>query len=128
VADDLGRRFVEVRTSIATGDFDRLPGFLQGWARHCMELRHRITVLAERGELVFAAWGGTHEESAVDAATALIMLLPSYLHMTNNRLLVTIRDEAYLSYVLGRALSEVANPPGKQPEPLPALSASEALL
>ena len=28
------------------------------------------------------------------------------MHMTNNRLHVTITDEAYLSYMLGRALRE----------------------
>lgn len=31
------------------------------------------------------------------------------MHMTNNRLHVTIRDEAYLAFVLGRVLREPAD-------------------
>jgi hypothetical protein len=39
------------------------------------------------------------------------MLLSPYLHMTNNRLTATVRDEAYLSYVLSRALREPVGAP-----------------
>ena len=41
-----------------------------------------------------------------EPAQALPMLASPYMHMTNNRLSVSVRDEAYLSYVLGRALRE----------------------
>ncbi len=43
-----------------------------------------------------------------DPAEALAALLSPYLHMTNNRLHATIRDEAYLSYLLARVLREPA--------------------
>ncbi len=41
-----------------------------------------------------------------DPAQALPLLLSPYMHMTNNRLHVTIRDEAYLAHLLGRVLRE----------------------
>ena len=41
-----------------------------------------------------------------DPARALPMLVSPYMHMTNNRLSVTVRDEAFLAYVLARALRE----------------------
>jgi hypothetical protein len=83
---------------------DRLPAFLRGWAAHCLELRHKAVALAEAGELVFRSWDGTRDEQVTDPALALPLLLSPYMHMTNNRLHVTIRDEAYLSHILGRVL------------------------
>ncbi|MEV6670856.1 lantibiotic dehydratase C-terminal domain-containing protein [Streptomyces sp. NPDC051162] len=102
----LGRRFDTVLGALAGGGTGRLPGFLRGWAGHCAELRDRATTLATRGDLVFRSWDGTADERVDDPAVALPLLLSPYMHMTNNRLHVTIRDEAYLSYVLGRALRE----------------------
>ncbi|MCC3650934.1 lantibiotic biosynthesis protein [Streptomyces sp. S07_1.15] len=84
----------------------RLPAFLAGWAEHCAELRDRAVRLATDGELVFRSWDGERDEQVTDPAVALPLLLSPYMHMTNNRLHVTIRDEAYLSHVLGRCLRE----------------------
>ncbi|MFE0674585.1 lantibiotic dehydratase C-terminal domain-containing protein [Streptomyces sp. NPDC058867] len=104
LAPKLGRRFTEIRGAVAAGRLDRLPGFLRGWAAHCLELRERAVRLAEAGELVFRSWDGTRDERVTDPAVALPLLLSPYMHMTNNRLHVTIRDEAYLSHILGRVL------------------------
>ncbi|MYV40459.1 lantibiotic biosynthesis protein, partial [Streptomyces sp. SID1328] len=84
----------------------RLPVFLRGWAEHCAELRDRAAALARDGALVFRSWDGTRDLRPTDPAQALPMLLSPYLHMTNNRLSTTVRDEAFLSYVLGRALRD----------------------
>ncbi|KOV59016.1 MULTISPECIES: lantibiotic dehydratase C-terminal domain-containing protein [Streptomyces] len=104
MAPRLGRRFAEIRRAVATDRLDRLPAFLRGWAEHCLELRKRAVALAEAGDLVFRSWDGTRDERVTDPAVALPLLLSPYMHMTNNRLHVTIRDEAYLSHVLGRVL------------------------
>lgn len=109
-ADSLGPRFRSIRRALAAGEADRLPGFLGGWAAHCTELRERARVLAERGELVFRSWSGDEDFTPDTTGHALAMLLSPYLHMTNNRLSVTVRDEAFLSYVLARALRESAVP------------------
>ncbi|MFR9796946.1 lantibiotic dehydratase C-terminal domain-containing protein [Streptomyces sp. MS06] len=103
---DLTARFRHVRGGVVRGEPERLPAFLRGWAAHCAELRDRAAALARRGELTFRSWDGTRDIRAGDPAVALPMLLSPYLHMTNNRLGMTVRDEAFLSYVLARALRE----------------------
>ncbi|WP_435226813.1 lantibiotic dehydratase C-terminal domain-containing protein [Streptomyces sp. Tue6028] len=104
----LPARFRHIRDAVAEGEPERLPAFLRGWAAHCAELRDRARDLARRGELTFRAWDGTRDIHATDPAHALPMLLSPYMHMTNNRLSMTIRDEAFLSYVLARALRDGA--------------------
>ena len=108
MSTELARRFATVREHLATGAADALPGLLRRWAEHCLQLRDRVTALAEAGELTFRAIHADGDLRITDPAGALAMLASPYLHMTNNRLGVTIRDEAYLSYVLARALREPA--------------------
>lgn len=102
----LPRRFQEIRQAVAEPAPERLPGFLRGWAEHCLELRERVVALATGGDLVFRSWDGTRDLPVTDPDQALPMLLSPFMHMTNNRLSVTVRDEAFLSYVLARALRE----------------------
>jgi hypothetical protein len=97
-------RFAMVRRAVATGDVDGLPRMLGSWAEHSRQLRDRITALAESDGLVFRSWDNTRDELVTDPVDAQIRLLSPYLHMTNNRLHITIRDEAYLSAMLARAL------------------------
>ena len=108
MAPELARRFATVRSALSDGDLDALPGLLRRWAAHCTELRGRVTELAGRGELTFRALESDRDLRVTSPEAALTMLASPYLHMTNNRLSVTIRDEAYLSYVLARALREPA--------------------
>ncbi|SDO51337.1 lantibiotic dehydratase C-terminal domain-containing protein [Actinacidiphila guanduensis] len=100
----LARRFQDIRQVLAVPEPERLPGFLRGWAEHCLELRERVSALAASGDLVFRSWDGSRDLHVTDPGQALPMLASPYMHMTNNRLSVSVRDEAYLSYVLGRAL------------------------
>ncbi|WP_371483929.1 lantibiotic dehydratase C-terminal domain-containing protein [Kitasatospora sp. NBC_00315] len=100
----LPQRFRVIREALADGAPERLPSVLRGWAEHGLELRERVLDLTRRGDLVFRSWDGTRDLPVDDPAQSLPMLLSPYLHMTNNRLSVTVRDEAYLSYVLARAL------------------------
>lgn len=104
----LPERFRHIREAVAEDEPERLPAFLRGWAAHCAELRERAEALAVRGELTFRAWDGSRDIRPADPGHALSMLLSPYLHMTNNRLGMTIRDEAFLSYVLARALRDGA--------------------
>ncbi|MFG2881183.1 lantibiotic dehydratase C-terminal domain-containing protein [Streptomyces sp. NPDC048297] len=100
----LPERFRHIRDALREGEPDRLPAFLRGWAGHSAELRDRAAESARAGELVFRSWDGTRDLRPTDPAQVLPMLLSPYLHMTNNRLSMTVRDEAFLSYVLARAL------------------------
>jgi thiopeptide-type bacteriocin biosynthesis protein len=108
----LGRRFVETRAAIAAGQDERLPRFLRGWAAHCRELASRVRALAATGEMEFRSWSADEIMRLDDPAVALPMLMSPYMHMTNNRLSVSIRDEAFLSYVLARALREAGQTAG----------------
>ncbi|MFJ7947231.1 lantibiotic dehydratase C-terminal domain-containing protein [Streptomyces sp. NPDC096354] len=107
-APALMAQFRRIRGAVPAGDGPPagLPGHLAGWAEHCAELCRRARRLTTDGDLVFRSWDGERDEQVTDPAVALPLLLSPYMHMTNNRLHVTIRDEAYLSHVLGRALRE----------------------
>ncbi|MFG2925636.1 lantibiotic dehydratase C-terminal domain-containing protein [Streptomyces sp. NPDC048305] len=103
-APELGRRFSQIRRAVASESLEQLPKFLRGWATHCLELRRRAAALARSGGLVFRSWDGSRDQTITSPEVALPLLLSPYMHMTNNRLHVTIRDEAYLSHVLGKVL------------------------
>lgn len=104
--ESLPARFQHIRAAVAESAPERLPSFLAGWAEHCLSLRDKVVALARGGDLVFRSWDGTRDLPVTDPGQALPMLLSPYMHMTNNRLSVTVRDEAFLSYVLARALRE----------------------
>jgi len=106
MGEGLGRRFAEIRSAVSAGQHQRLPGFLRGWADHCRELAGRVGSLATSGELEFSAWSGGEALVPDGPAQALPWLMSPYMHMTNNRLSVSIRDEAFLAYVLARSLRE----------------------
>lgn len=105
MGDRVTRRFLEVREACRAGRADELPGLLGGWYEHCVELRDRAAELAVRGELALRDWSGKHTP-VTDVDAALRQVLSPYLHMTNNRLNVTLADEAYLGHVLHRGLRE----------------------
>jgi hypothetical protein len=96
-------RFEIIDGARREGDLDRLPPMLASWMAHCLELRSRIVELADARELLFPDWE-TGELVAADPDRAVETLLFPYMHMTNNRLQVTLGDEAYLAYVLAQAL------------------------
>jgi hypothetical protein len=110
VTPALRDRFALVRDAVASGRLDRLPGYLAGWARHGHALRDHVVRLASAGDLVFRSWDGTRDERVTEPREALLRLLSPYLHMTNNRLHVTIRDEAYLSFLLAQSLEPSLEP------------------
>ncbi|WP_134767771.1 lantibiotic dehydratase C-terminal domain-containing protein [Nocardioides sp. 1609] len=102
----MGGLFDRVRSAVQRDALDELPPHLAGWAAHCRELRGRVAELARAGRLTFGSWDRTRTTVVTEPGEALVILLSPYLHMTNNRLHVTIRDEAYLAYLLGRVLTD----------------------
>ncbi|MDX3771378.1 MULTISPECIES: thiopeptide-type bacteriocin biosynthesis protein [unclassified Streptomyces] len=100
--DRLVPRLRHVRDS-ARHDVTASPTPLErSWLAHCAELRDRVLKLGDAGHLTF------RDGSVPDPQDALAIVLSSYVHMTNNRLGVSILDEIYLSYVICRALSDMA--------------------
>ncbi|MEV4447191.1 MULTISPECIES: lantibiotic dehydratase C-terminal domain-containing protein [Streptomyces] len=106
MAESVRKRFTAIHGALTEQEPGRLSGFVRAWAEHCAELRHRARELAVRGDLVFRSWDGTRDEAVTDPDVAAEALLSPYMHMTNNRLHVTVTDEAYLSHVLARSLRE----------------------
>ena len=104
--DRLVERIRHVRDS-ARDDPAASPTPLErSWLAHCAELRDRVLKSAEAEALVF------RDGAVPDPRAALAIVLSSYVHMTNNRLGVSILDEIYLSYVMVKALADLA--PGQE--------------
>lgn len=114
IAPALRERVDTLHRAVEQSELERLPRFVRQWHGHLAELHRKVGEHADRGELTFAGYAGAPDWSPDTSTDAARMLLLPYMHMTNNRFTVNIRDEAYLSYVVARALRETA------PEEVPA--------
>lgn len=102
MSERLVARLRHMRDS-AAGRGEAAPTPLErSWLDHCAQLRQKVLDLSDAGRLVF------RDGSVPAAQDALAIVLSSYVHMTNNRLGVSILDEIYLSYVMNRALRDLA--------------------
>jgi thiopeptide-type bacteriocin biosynthesis protein len=99
----LHKRVEEVRAMNESDDPTRGTEGERSWIAHMKEVRDEVRQLVAEKRL--SLMGGVDTEDA-----ALAILLSSYLHMTNNRLGVSILDEIYLSYIIRRTL-EVEDAP-----------------
>jgi thiopeptide-type bacteriocin biosynthesis protein len=97
MAERLQRRIDEVRENIH--DHSQGTEVERKWAAHVRQMRAELGALYKEGKLDLPA------EMQSEGA-ALAYLLTSYVHMTNNRIGVSINDESYLSYLLGRAVDD----------------------
>ncbi|GIH21028.1 lantibiotic biosynthesis protein [Rugosimonospora africana] len=103
----LRRRADEIREAVRTAGTEdslptALPGSARGWLGHCRALRRRLAELVATDGVSFSDAGLRHGEVGLDMA--LPRLLHSYLHMTNNRLGVSVLQESYLADALHAAL------------------------
>ncbi|HEU4880997.1 MAG TPA: thiopeptide-type bacteriocin biosynthesis protein [Longimicrobium sp.] len=86
----------------AMDDGDSLSDTLDAYADGMRAIREELRALHEEGRVQA---GG---QPAQEWARAWQSLLPSYLHMMNNRLGITIQEESYLGYLVTRALGRPA--------------------
>jgi len=75
-----------------------LSDTLERYARDVREIRSDLGVLAHAGQLVRGGRVLTSWKRAV------FLIVPSYMHMTSNRLGVTLPEESYLAYLIRQAL------------------------
>jgi thiopeptide-type bacteriocin biosynthesis protein len=82
------------------------------WFPHLLELRERLTTLVERRALQFRR--SEQEDFFVPDSpdVAYRLLLRSYIHMTSNRLGISIQEEVYLAYLLRCALQDLVSAQG----------------
>ncbi|MDB4950868.1 MAG: lantibiotic biosynthesis protein [Gemmatimonadetes bacterium] len=82
---------------LATGE--ELSEALDRWRDDLAEVRVRFRELFDAGRLL-------REGGAIDTwEFAVAAIVPSYVHMMNNRLGVSIQEESYLAYLIHRALA-----------------------
>ncbi|HYR06304.1 MAG TPA: thiopeptide-type bacteriocin biosynthesis protein [Longimicrobium sp.] len=86
----------------AMDDGDSLSDTLDAYAAGMRGIREELRALFEQGRVL--AMG----QPAAEWVRAWQTLLPSYLHMMNNRLGITIQEESYLGYLVTRALGRPA--------------------
>jgi len=86
-----------------------LPGALDDYRAGLRDVQLELKSALERGELV---WNGQTLATWADVVTCIV---PSYLHMTNNRLGISPVDETFLGYLIGHALEA-----GRSADRLPA--------
>lgn len=108
MAPELQRRIAEIRRYMVDQSPGSLTGLERQWTSHIRELRQRVDDLVAQGKLFFEGKGRNGDAGPITESDFgyYEILLSSYIHMTNNRLGVSILDEIYLSYILKLALEE----------------------
>ena len=101
----LRQRIGQIRAAIVEGAMARCTSVERVWIAHMRELRTRIETLTRAAMLTITKKDGT-ELVAEHPAVVNSFLLDSYIHMTNNRLGLSIADEIYLAYLLKRGLEQ----------------------
>ena len=109
MAPVLQQRILEIKkymTQMRTKE--QLTPIEYAWKSHIQELRQCVDTLLARGNIMLF---GVPEEQLPGPSEitdkAYRFLLGSYVHMTNNRLGVSIFHEVYLAYLLKRALEDL---------------------
>ncbi len=101
---DIRRQVLPRARSILDGDTASFPPILRDWVAVCDRTRRLVEEAQSDSALLFAY------DSAVAAANsaeeAAWSLCHSFIHMTNNRLMVSVADEAFLAYQLASALAQ----------------------
>lgn len=95
-ADTLGAYVDEVWSRLDEGE--ALSDALDAWAAALRERRAELRALSDAGRVQV---GGRPAESWDHVVAGIV---PSYVHMMNNRLGITIQEESYLGYLIHRAL------------------------
>lgn len=103
IAAKLQQRIREVRSFIQQGPDENGTEIERKWATHVGKLRQSLVSLLETDRLELPAAMPRQE------GPMLGYLLTSYVHMTNNRIGVSILDESYLSYLILRGIADAGS-------------------
>ncbi|WP_270973568.1 lantibiotic dehydratase C-terminal domain-containing protein [Trueperella sp.] len=100
--ENLRKKIVPRADAIRRGDVGDLPQILRDWVQVCLKVRFQIEQACEHSALRFEYDDGVRSVTKVDDAAW--SLCHSYIHMTNNRMMVSVADEAFLAYQLVEAM------------------------
>jgi thiopeptide-type bacteriocin biosynthesis protein len=104
----------------AMDDGDELSETLDAYADGMRRHREELRALLDAGRVQV---GG---QTAPDWDRVVNGIVPSYVHMMNNRLGITLQEESYLGYLITRALGRTAEALRAAPGPPPAPAAVDA--
>ncbi len=109
MAPELQQRVLEIKKYMTEDRTqEQLTSIEYAWKSHIQELRRRVDALLAKGGITLL---GADREALPSLSGQLDkeyrFLLGSYVHMTNNRLGVSISHEVYLAYLLKRALEDI---------------------
>jgi hypothetical protein len=110
MAERIQQRVAEIRRNVIEEQIGTLTPLEREWWTQMRELRKRIDDRVHMKKLVFQNSIDREPLIPDDPRRAYPLLLSNYIHMTNNRLGVSILDETYLAYVMRRALEELVLP------------------
>lgn len=83
-------------------DAAALPERLRAWTEFNLRTRDQLDELFDAGQLVFDYQDGRRAPESASAAAW--SLCHSLIHMTNNRMMVSVADEAFLAYQIADAM------------------------
>ena len=106
-AAQLGAMITEYAEALKKSDIDALPHTLQNWARVCTSYINTVEHLYESNESLEFDFNEGHR-AAANPTEAAWALCHSFIHMTNNRMLVSVADEAFVAYLILMAMGDDA--------------------
>ena len=78
-----------------------LPESLEEFYNNILQIRKKLTALNEEGKLI-------PNKPELTIEQKLLYVVPSYIHMMNNRLGISIPEESYLTFLISKALKSSA--------------------
>ncbi|WP_058235478.1 lantibiotic dehydratase C-terminal domain-containing protein [Devriesea agamarum] len=100
--ENLRKKIVPLADAIRRGETTGFPKILGEWVRLCQKTRHQIKEACKYSTLVFEYNDGVRVATKVEEAAW--SLCHSFIHMTNNRMMVSVTDEGFLAYQLVEAM------------------------
>lgn len=100
--NNIRKKIVPRASSILSGNVEDFPQILKDWVRICTRARKQIEDACTIAPLTFKYEDGIREVS--DPQDAAWSLCHSFIHMTNNRIMVSVADEAFIAYQIVEAM------------------------
>lgn len=101
-ATRLRSRMLPLLDRIAANDLDMMPQRLRDWAQTNIRVREGVDALFDEDVLRFDYQDGRRAPESPSAAAWSVC--HSLIHMTNNRMMVSVADEAFIAYQIAEAM------------------------
>jgi thiopeptide-type bacteriocin biosynthesis protein len=82
----------------ALDEDDELPDLLDTYSKNIKLIAHKLKKLSQDKKIII------NDHLALSWEDCIFLIIPSYIHMMNNRLGIPIVDESYLAFLINRSL------------------------